>query len=231
MPLRLPSSLRAYRPIIAEKSDFFLFEPLLQNALTRDLAAQDHQHQHDAHRQVQVLRIHIEAQRQAVAQDADDQGGEHGAQYGTLAAGTERAAEHDGGDDRHRIARAKVILGRVDVGGQQRAGQRRAHGAEHVGTHDRRAGIDAGIFRCLLIDADEIELLAVLGLVQNPDAQHNQQKVDHNLRRNSKDIALAQKTEADKFARFVLAGETADALIIFEYAFKLGMQIAIETIK
>ena len=181
--------------------------------LTGDFAPQNDHNQNQADRQIEVLRAHAEAERQAVAQDADNQRREHRADDAALAACVQRAAEHDGGDDGQRIAGAEVVFRGVDVRSQQRTRNRGAHCRENVGAHNGRAGVDAGVFRGLRVYADQEQALAVLSAVENPHAQQDEHDINDDLRRNPEDVALAEEAEADEFARLVLRREAADALI------------------
>ena len=67
--------------------------------LPGNFTPQHHQHQNDANGQVQVLGTDTEAQRQAVAQDADNQGCQHRTQDAALAAGVQGAAQNNCGND------------------------------------------------------------------------------------------------------------------------------------
>ena len=63
------------------------------------LPAGNDEEQHDAHRQVQVLGAHLEAQGQAETQHADHQRSQRRPDDGTLPAGRERTAQDDRRDD------------------------------------------------------------------------------------------------------------------------------------
>ena len=105
-----------------------------------------------------------------------------------------------------------VILGGVHVRGQKRTGQRRGDGGEDVGAHDDKARVDAGILRRLLVDADEVQALAVFGAVQNPRAQQDQHQIDPDLHRDAEKLSLAEEAEVHKGLAH-LGGKAADALV------------------
>ena len=163
-----------------------------------DLTAGDDYQKHDADGEIQVLRAHLEAQGQAESQHADHQRSQGCTDDGAFAAGGERPSQHDGGDDGKRIGRPQIILGRVQLRGQQGTGDGGTDTGQHVGAHDYPAGVDAGVFGCLLIDTHKENAASVLGFMQQDVHNDDEQNIDHNLHRQfqvTEELRIAEPAE------------------------------------